>query len=156
MPAVVVLGTDGSDLASHALAAGCSVLQPIDRAIVVTVIEDLDPALVTDATGHAGPTLGPEELAALQERARSDGEVVAQAAAGALGIDNVETRVLEGRPGPALCSFAEEVAADTIVLGTRGRGRVKRALLGSVADYVVRNAACPVLVTGEKGSKPDR
>jgi nucleotide-binding universal stress UspA family protein len=55
-----------------------------------------------------------------------------------------------------LCSFAEEVTADVIVLGTRGRGRIKRALLGSVADYVVRNAACPVLVTGEKGSVPAR
>ena len=150
MPAVVVLGTDGSDLASRALAAGCSVLRPIDRAIVVTVIEDLDPMLVTDAGGHAGPTLSPAELASLQENERADGEDRVGVAADALGIDGVEARVLEGRPGPALCSFAEEVAADVIVLGTRGRGRIRRALLGSVADYVVRNAACPVLVTGEK------
>ena len=156
MPALVVLGTDGSELASHALAAGRSVLQPIDRAIVVTVIEDLDPMLATDAGGHAGPTLSPAELASVQEEARSDGEDRVRAAADALGIDNVETRVLEGRPGPALCSFADEIAADAIVLGTRGRGRIKRALLGSVADYVVRNAGCPVLVTGEKGLAPAR
>ena len=156
MPAVVVLGTDGSELASHALAAGCSVLQPIDRAILVTVIEDLDPMLVTDAGGHAGPTLSPAELESMQENERAGGEDRVRAAAGALGIDGVETRVLEGRPGPALCSYAEEVAADVIVLGTRGRGRIKRALLGSVADYVVRNATCPVLVTGEKGSVPAR
>ena len=152
MSAVVVLGTDGSDLARRALATGCSVLAPIDRAIVVTVIEDLDPMLATDATGHAGPTLSPDQLAALQQEARSAGEDLVRAVADTLGISDVETRVLEGRPGPALCSFAEEVAADAIVLGTRGRGRIKRALLGSVADYVVRNAACPVLVSGEKAS----
>jgi nucleotide-binding universal stress UspA family protein len=155
MAAVVVLGTDGSDLASRALAVGCSVLRPIDRAIVVTVIEDLDPMLVTDAGGHAGPTLGPDELARLQKEARSDGEACVRAAAATLRIDNVETRVLEGRPGPGLCSFAEEVTADAIALGTRGRGRIKRALLRSVADYVVRNAPCPVLVTGEKVSTAD-
>ena len=156
MAGVVVLGTDGSDLASRALEAGCSVLRPIGRAIVVTVIDDLDPMLVTDAGGHAGPTLSYDELASLQERARADGEERVDAAADRLGIDNVETRVLEGRPGPALCSLAEEVTANAIVLGTRGRGRIKRALLGSVTDYVVRNAPCPVLVTGETASAPRR
>jgi nucleotide-binding universal stress UspA family protein len=95
MRAVVVLGTDGSDLASNALAAGCSVLRPIDRAIVVTVIEDPDLTLVTDATGHAGPTLSADQLASLREKAREDGEACVRTAAGALGIDNVETRVLE-------------------------------------------------------------
>jgi nucleotide-binding universal stress UspA family protein len=48
-----------------------------------------------------------------------------------------------------LCSFAEEVAADAMVMGTRGRGRLKRALLGSVCGYVVVKAPCPVLVVGE-------
>jgi nucleotide-binding universal stress UspA family protein len=33
-------------------------------------------------------------------------------------------------------------------MGSRGRGGIKRALLGSVSDYVVRNARCPVVVTG--------
>jgi nucleotide-binding universal stress UspA family protein len=156
MAGVVLLCTDGSDVAGRAIEAGRAVLGPIDRAIVVTVIEDLDPMLVTDAGGHAGPTLSPDELASMQEKARADGEASVRAAADALAIGEVETRVLEGRPGPALCSFAEEMAADTIVLGTRGRGRIKRALLGSVADYVVRNAPCPVLVTREKASAPDR
>jgi nucleotide-binding universal stress UspA family protein len=156
MAGVVVLCTDGSDVAGRALEAGFSVLGAIDRAIVVTVIEDLDPMLVTDAGGHAGPTLSPEELASLQEKARADGEACVRGAADALGLGNVETRVLEGRPGPALCSFADEIDANAIVLGTRGRGRIKRALLGSVADYVVRNAPCPVLVTREKASAPAR
>ena len=48
--------------------------------------------------------------------------------------------------------FATEVGAAAIVLGTRGRGGFKRALLGSVSDYVVRNAPCSVLVTGESVS----
>ena len=156
MAGVVLLCTDGSDVAGRALEAGCAVLGAIDRAIVVTVIEDLDPMLVTDAGGHAGPTLSHEDLVAMQEKARAGGEACVRAAVDALELGNVETRVLEGRPGPALCSLADETTADTIVLGTRGRGRLKRALLGSVADYVVRNAPCPVLVTREKASPPAR
>lgn len=156
MPGIVLFCADGSDVAGRALAAGCAVLRPIDRAIVVTVIEDLDPMLVTDAGGHAGPTLSPEELASRQDQARAEGEACVHAAADDLPIDDVETRVLEGRPGPALCSFAVSVGADAIVMGTRGRGRIKRALLGSVADHVVRNASCPVLVTGEKATTPAR
>ena len=67
----------------------------------------------------------------------------------ALPGDNIETRIVEGSPGRALCALASEIAADSIIMGTRGRGGIKRALLGSVSDYVVRNAPCPVLVVGD-------
>jgi nucleotide-binding universal stress UspA family protein len=149
MATIAVLCTDGSDLARRALTAGRSVLHPADRVIVVTVIEEPDPMLAADGSGHAGPTMSPEELVMLQEQARSEGEAIVHAAVDAVGIDGIETRLLEGRPGPTLCSFAEEVSANALIMGTRGRGRVKRALLGSVCDYVVRNAPCPVVVAGE-------
>jgi nucleotide-binding universal stress UspA family protein len=58
----------------------------------------------------------------------------------------VETRIVEGSPGAALCDLAREVSAVAIVIGSRGRGGLRRALLGSVSDYVVRNAPCPVLI----------
>ncbi len=41
---------------------------------------------------------------------------------------------------------AEEVEAGLIVMGSRGLGGVKRALMGSVSDSVVRHAHCPVLI----------
>jgi nucleotide-binding universal stress UspA family protein len=50
-----------------------------------------------------------------------------------------------------LCELAEEIGAGAIVIGSRGRGGFKRALLGSVSDYVVRNAPCPVVVTSHPG-----
>jgi len=36
------------------------------------------------------------------------------------------------------------------VVGSRGRGGLKRAVLGSVSDHLVRNAPCTVVVTGEQ------
>jgi nucleotide-binding universal stress UspA family protein len=149
MAKIAVLCTDGSVLSHRAVMAGWSVVHSADTVIVVTVVEELDPTLVADGSGHAGPTMTPEELETLQENARSEGEAIVRAAADAVGIVGIETRMLEGRPGPTLCSFAEEVSANAIVMGTRGRGRLKRALLGSVCDYVVRNAPCPVVVAGE-------
>ena len=55
--------------------------------------------------------------------------------------------MLRGDAARALCDLAAERGARAIVLGTRGRGGVKRALLGSVSDHVVRNAPCPVVIT---------
>jgi nucleotide-binding universal stress UspA family protein len=76
---------------------------------------------------------------------------LAQTAA-ALGLANAETRAVEGSPGHTLCALADELSATTLVMGTRGRGGIKRAFLGSVSDYVVRNATCPVLVIGATGT----
>ena len=45
-----------------------------------------------------------------------------------------------------LVTLAEELGADLIVMGSRGLGKVRRALMGNVSDSVVRHAHCPVLV----------
>jgi nucleotide-binding universal stress UspA family protein len=50
------------------------------------------------------------------------------------------------RRDEAIVHLAEEIGADLIVIGSRGRGGLRRALMGSVADSVVSHAHCPVLV----------
>jgi universal stress protein A len=57
----------------------------------------------------------------------------------------VETRVLVGPPGPSIVEIAKDCRADLIVMGTHGRSGLNRLLLGSVAEYVLRHAPCPVL-----------
>ena len=54
--------------------------------------------------------------------------------------------VWEGEPGPSIVEAAASEQVDMIVVGSHGRGAVGRLLIGSVSDYVVRNAPCPVLV----------
>ena len=51
-----------------------------------------------------------------------------------------------GDPGREIAEFAQRAKADLIVLPSHGYGFVKHALLGSVAERVVRLAHCPVLV----------
>ena len=56
----------------------------------------------------------------------------------------VSERVVEGPGGPALLSQAD--GATLLVVGARGRAAFPGMLLGSVAEYCVRNGSCPVVV----------
>ena len=51
----------------------------------------------------------------------------------------------EGEPAQVILGVASEQSCDLIVLGTHGRTGLRRALMGSVAEQVVRQAPCPVL-----------
>jgi len=57
----------------------------------------------------------------------------------------VEHRLREGDTAAEILRTADDVAADLIVMGTHGRTGLKRALMGSVAEAVLRGATCPVL-----------
>jgi len=57
----------------------------------------------------------------------------------------VETAIHDGDPAETILGYAEEIGADVIVCGTHGRSGVKRHLLGSVAERLVRHASQPVL-----------
>ena len=58
----------------------------------------------------------------------------------------IESRVQFGLPGPMLCDLAGQLGVDAVVVGSQGRSGISRLALGSVSNYVVRNAPCPVLV----------
>lgn len=51
-----------------------------------------------------------------------------------------------GKPGELICHKAKEEVADLIIMGTRGQGKIRRTILGSVSDYVLHHAHCPVLI----------
>lgn len=67
-----------------------------------------------------------------------------------------ETILREGEPAEEILRAAGIVHADLIVMGTRGRGRVAQALMGSIASAVIHKARCPVLIVGATaGSEAD-
>jgi universal stress protein A len=65
----------------------------------------------------------------------------------------LNTRVVlrVGAPDREVVALAADELADLVVIGTHGRGGIDRALLGSVADRVVRTAPCPVLTVRKPG-----
>ncbi|MFI5043672.1 MAG: universal stress protein [Acidimicrobiales bacterium] len=145
----IIVCTDGSDLSIDAARRGISILGPSERTILVSVNTDHDPTLVTGAGGFAGPTMNQAEYDAAMATANAAAETALEQTANALGLEGVEREVLGGGDaGPAVVAFATEVGADAIVMGSRGRGGLKRAVLGSVSDHIVRNAPCTVVITG--------
>ena len=64
----------------------------------------------------------------------------------AAGGSVAQAHLRVGRPDGEITALADEIGAGLIVMGSRGLGVMRRALLGSVSDSVVRHAHCPVLV----------
>jgi nucleotide-binding universal stress UspA family protein len=58
----------------------------------------------------------------------------------------VERRRLDGPAGESVVAAAREGGADLIAMTTHGRGGLGRLVMGSVADYVLQHAPCPVLL----------
>jgi nucleotide-binding universal stress UspA family protein len=69
------------------------------------------------------------------------------------GID-VSFLVWTGDPGDVIVEAAVAEHADMVLVGSHGRGPVGRLLLGSVSEFVVRNAPCPVLVVRPREGAP--
>jgi nucleotide-binding universal stress UspA family protein len=72
------------------------------------------------------------------------------------GVGEVRCRVGIGNPAHDIVDLAELGHFDMIVMGTHGRGGIARALLGSVAEKVVRHATCPVVTVHATAAKGDR
>ncbi len=63
---------------------------------------------------------------------------------------DIETDVKEGKPFVQIIKNAREIDADLIVMGSHGRTALSHAIIGSVAERVVRKASCHVLVVKDK------
>lgn len=147
MASLALLCSDGSELSIQALAAGLRVLAPADRTIVVTVTGPVDPTLVTGVSGFGGGVVTAQQYEDQRAALAATAEQVVRDSVAALGLERAETMVVEGDPGQALCDVAAELGASVLVAGSHGRGGLKRALLGSVSDHLVRHAPCPVVIT---------
>ena len=143
MTTTILLCTDGSELAERALAAGLAVVAPADRVVVAIAVEPFDSSMVSGVSGFGGGTMTPEQYDRQRQAEREAVEEALGQTVSALGIEGAETMVIEGDAASALCQLAAELPATVMVAGTHGRGGLKRALLGSVSDHLVRNAPCP-------------
>jgi nucleotide-binding universal stress UspA family protein len=136
----IVVPTDFSECAEHAWALAQRVSAASGGELVlVHVLVEAPPfgetAFTMDRTQgvyEAARAWGQKSLEAWMEQAQRKG---------------LKARVVlrAGAPYREILDLATDERADLIVIGTHGRGGIDRALLGSVADRVVRLAPCPVL-----------
>ncbi|MBN2290177.1 MAG: universal stress protein [Candidatus Glassbacteria bacterium] len=62
-----------------------------------------------------------------------------------------EVRIIPGLPADEIVRTAEKEKAEMIVMGTSGHRGLKRLMIGSVAESVIRASACPVLAVRSQG-----
>ncbi|WP_435062758.1 universal stress protein [Halobaculum sp. EA56] len=140
----VLLATDGSDAAAPAERVGVGLAGALGARLVAVSVVD-EPGTVANVGGG----LLTEETIAAVRRALDEGadEAVGRVLdrASEAGVD-AEGEVIGGEPSRAIRGYAADTDADLIVVGTHGRGGIRRIVLGSVAERVVRGADRPVLV----------
>ena len=81
-----------------------------------------------------------------EQREVAEAELVKAGERARAGGLTVETTMKGGHPAREILALADRAQADMLVIGTHGRGGVEHLLLGSVAEKIMRKAACPVLV----------
>jgi nucleotide-binding universal stress UspA family protein len=83
----------------------------------------------------------------LVESEREHGSDLLDGAARAAGLTaEIERRIEFGSPAERTLAVCSETGAEVVVLGSRGRGGIKRAVLGSVSHEVASKAACVVVI----------
>lgn len=157
----VLIATDGSAQAVAAAQVFRALINPatLRRITIVAVVRPLHDCPGFCLWGMSA--LIPQQVVdALTATARSAAEDAIRREILALGDlpVRVETVIRTGSPADEIVAAAREVDADLIVVGSRGRGGVRAALLGSVSDAVLHHATCPVLVVRppEEAPKPAR
>jgi nucleotide-binding universal stress UspA family protein len=135
----VVAGIDGSEESFNALRH--AVREADWRGTSLHVVHALD---VTPAILH----LSDNRAITTMDLAKSDARVIWERAEPILAEATTDTvRVdREGDPGRALVAYCDEVGASVLVVGPRGRGKVRELLLGSTAKASIESSHCDVLV----------
>ena len=148
-PTTILLATDGSQEAELAGRTAAEVAEKTGSELHVVHVFGIAPVgppvypEATDLQGEALEVEAEERISEQQARERLEAEVEKIRSAGG---DVAQAHLREGRVAPEIVALAEDIGAGLIVIGSRGRGGIRRALMGSASDMVVRHAHCPVLV----------
>ena len=149
-----LLTTDGSETAQAAFSHVAKIVDPGGTVTVVQVIDEIGRVLAkTTPAGFDLAGMGAfdadiaEQIVASQREEAEKHLAEARAALAAAGLRNVQTLVLQGLPGDRIVEEAQTRKCDVVVMSTHGRSGLSRAVLGSVADHVLRHLdGVPVLL----------
>ncbi len=147
-PTKILLATDGSEEAELALRTAADLAKSTSSELHVAYVfpEDVGMPYTTRPVEVLQQELGEAMKQAQGFLDRQAERIEAE------GADVAETYLRRGRPDREVVLLSEELEIGLIVMGSRGFGGVRRALMGSVSDYVARHAHCPVMIVREAAS----
>jgi nucleotide-binding universal stress UspA family protein len=134
----ILLAVDGSEHGLHAARVAAELARAV-KAESLRIVFAYDPI---------PPYLGEPNLQQAIDARLINAKAILEAAVDAVGKvpAKINTELIEGSPAEAIIEVAATRSSDVIVMGSRGRGRIAGALLGSNSQKVVSHAPCPVLI----------
>ena len=151
-PTRILLATDGSEDAAFAAHTAVNLANETGSELHVVYVEEV-PRRLSDSESSLESMIDPgfekqmrqHAQAAASQRLEEQVQRIKEA-----GGEITQAHPMFGRPHTDIVHLAEELDAGIVVVESRGEGGVRRALLGSVSDSVVRHAHCPVLVVRQE------
>jgi len=137
----ILVPLDGSPFAEQAVPLASGIAQRSGSKLRLALVDKLPAPPPDSAAAKLFTSL--EMVTRKSERAYLRG-IQAKLRAGGTRLSSAVT--LTGDPGLALAQYAREMAIDLVVMATHGRGGIRRAWLGSVADHLIRHLEVPVLL----------
>jgi len=137
----ILVPLDGSPFAEQAVPLAARIAQRSGSKLRLAFVHKLPAPPVDSAAAKLFTSI--EAATRKAERAYLRG-VQARLREGGTRLSSAVT--LTGDPGPALAQYAQEMAIGLVVMATHGRGGIRRAWLGSVADHLIRHLEIPVLL----------
>ena len=132
----ILIPTDGSENVADAIEKGVAIATQFDASVhALSVV----PHVVTrDRLRYDPETAAADAVEAVEKRCREE------------GLD-VRTETRKGNAPQEILVYSQENEIDLIVMGTHGRTGLNHAIIGSVAERVVRNSSIPVLTVRPEG-----
>ena len=129
--------TDFSPRSEHAFQLACTLAR--DHGARLLVLHVIDQPIAA----YGGVMTAPPAPPPVEERKSAQEQMRRMCASEPKLL--IEYRLQDGDPARWILQIATDCKCDLIVMGTHGRTGLRRLLMGSVAEQVLRNAACPVL-----------
>jgi nucleotide-binding universal stress UspA family protein len=149
----IVCGVDGSEQARHAASAA---LRLADRLGAQLTLVHVTPTRTVVPVDSFPMGVDPSTYPRSRELAFSEAEAAFESLSAEVAGAAVEREVRLGDPAVVLAEVADDLGAELIVVGSRGRGAWRSAVLGSVSSDVARLARCPVMIVPERAAESSR
>jgi nucleotide-binding universal stress UspA family protein len=150
-PTRILLASDGSESAAHATEVAVELSKKTHSELHVLYVSEYSTASLYPQAADTAWVVQ-EDLASLEEQGQQFEEVARRTLDAEVqqvrevGGTVTQAHLRTGTPAAEIVELAEELEVGLVVIGSRGLGGIRRALMGTVSDSVVRHAHCPVLV----------
>jgi len=138
----VLIATDGSKCSMNAVKSGIDLAKVLSANVILLYVMDMH-SIIESIAVKSGHTSSIKNVEAIIEEKADEvlNETLIQ-----YRYDKITKLTMEGIPKDVINSIAQEHKVDLIIMGTHGRTGLKRLLMGSVAEHVLRYSKIPVMI----------